>query len=268
MAFAVRRAGTPAAAVAALAQPGTLVVAGGTLAMRAVNEGRAFPASIVSLRDDAFCGVTQDGKTVRIGASTPVADLARPELAFLSDVLRGFGSPTLRNMATVGGNLFARQAYGDLGVALMALDAKVVLEGAAGSRTSPLPDFYARDLDPAEIVVAILFDLPRPPSWRWTKATRRALNAAAIVSVAAVIEVDGSGIVRDARLALGGVDRVPVRSKAAEAVLVGRKLDAENAEAAGHAAAAAHPFFADAHASAWYRRRVLPVHVRRALLQS
>jgi CO/xanthine dehydrogenase FAD-binding subunit len=265
MAFAVRRAGTPSAAVAALAQPGTLLVAGGTLAMRAVNEGRAFPATIVSLRDPVFQGVRQEGHTVRIGAATPVADLARPELAFLADVLRAFGSPTLRNMATVGGNLFARQPYGDLGVALLALDAKVVIEGAAGPRTSPLSDFYARDLDPADVVVTVLFDLPQPSSWRWTKATRRALNAAAIVSVAGVIDIDTSGIVRAARIALGGVDRVPVRSTAAEAVLVGRKLDAENAVAAGHAAAAAHPFFADAHASSWYRQRVLPVHVRRAL---
>jgi CO/xanthine dehydrogenase FAD-binding subunit len=268
MAFAVRRAGTPAAAVAALAEPGALLVAGGTLAMRAVNEGRAFPASIVSLRDDAFRGVTRDGNTVRIGAATPVADLARPELAFLVEVLRGFGSPTLRNMATVGGNLFARQPYGDLGVALMALDAKLVIEGAAGPRTVPLTDFYAREPDRADVVMAILFDVPRPLSWRWTKATRRALNAAAIVSVAAVIDMDASGLVRAARIALGGVDRVPVRSAAAETVLVGRKLEAESAEAAGHAAAAAHPFFTDAHASAWYRQRVLPVHVRRALLNS
>jgi CO/xanthine dehydrogenase FAD-binding subunit len=268
MAFAVRRAATPSAAVAALAEPGTLLVAGGTLVMRAINEGGAFPSCIVSVRDQVFQGVTQDGHTVRIGAATPVADLARPELAFLVDVLRGFGSPTLRNMATVGGNLFARQPYGDLGVALLALDAKVAIEGAAGPRTSPLSDFYAKGVDRSDVVVAVLFDLPRPSSWRWTKATRRALNAAAIVSVAGVIDMDDSGIVRAARIALGGVDRVPVRSTAAEAVLVGRKLDAENAEAAGHAAAAAHPFFTDAYASSWYRRRVLPVHLRRALLGS
>ena len=62
------------------------------------------------------------------------------------------------------------------------------------------------------------------------------------------------------RIALGGVASRPVRATAAEAALA----EGDIAKAAELSVEAADPFD-DAYASAWYRRRVLPVHVRRAL---
>ena len=79
---------------------------------------------------------------------------------------------------------------------------------------------------------------------------RRKQNSASIVTVAS----DGT------RIALGGVAREPVRATAAEA-----KLAAGDIDGAAEAALEAADPFDDAFASAWYRRRVLPVHVRRAL---
>ena len=67
-------------------------------------------------------------------------------------------------------------------------------------------------------------------------------------------------------MALGGAGARPRRSPAAEAALAGASLDRESAEAAGRAALEDAEPFDDAYASAWYRRRVLPVHVRRALV--
>ena len=89
-----------------------------------------------------------------------------------------------------------------------------------------------------------------PEQWFYTKAMRRKQNSASIVTVAS----DGE------RIALGGVAREPVRALAAEAKLAEGDIDG----AAEAALEAADPFD-DAYASAWYRRRVLPVHVRRAL---
>ena len=91
-----------------------------------------------------------------------------------------------------------------------------------------------------------------PERWFYTKAMRRKQNSASIVTVAS----DG------VRIALGGVAREPVRALAAEAKLAEGDIDG----AAEAALEAADPFD-DAYASAWYRRRVLPVHVRRALSQ-
>ena len=115
-------------------------------------------------------------------------------------------------------------------------------------------------------MTAVRFARPRRGEFFYTKAMRRRLNSASIVTVAAVVRVAG-GTVERARIALGGAGRAPIRAAAAEAALTGEPLDREHVEAAALAAALddAEPF-SDAYASAWYRARVLPVHVRRALI--
>jgi CO/xanthine dehydrogenase FAD-binding subunit len=94
---------------------------------------------------------------------------------------------------------------------------------------------------------------------------RRRQSSASIVTVAAVVRLE-DGRVASARVALGGAGARPVRAVSAEAALTGHAFDRPHIEeAAGAAVGDASPFD-DAYASAWYRRRVLPVHVRRALL--
>ncbi|RKQ90230.1 CO/xanthine dehydrogenase FAD-binding subunit [Solirubrobacter pauli] len=183
--------------------------------------------SIISLRKAGLSGVETDGDSVRVGATTTLTELARA-VPFLRESIDSIASPTIRNMATVGGNLFAPQPHGDLAVCLLALDAQVDKTG--------------------DVVTSISFKVPE--RWYYTKAMRRKQNSASIVTVAS----DG------VRLALGGVAPQPVRAHAAEARLAEGDIDG----AAEAALEAADPFD-DAYASAWYRRRVLPVHVRRAL---
>jgi CO/xanthine dehydrogenase FAD-binding subunit len=266
MAFAVQCPESMEAVIAALDGPARVAVSGGTLAIRAINEGKSFPFAIVSLGRAGLAGIARDGSMIEIGAATPISELARPDLAFFDGVIASFGAPAVRNMATVGGNLFAPQPYGDFGVALLALDATLAIAGPAGKRCLPLSEFYETGLASNEIVTSIRVAPPAPGTWRWLKATRRALNSAAVIAVAAVIETERSGTISAIRIALGGVDSCPVRSSVAEAALLGRVLDSASATEAGEAAAAFHPCFTDAYASAWYRRRVLPVFMRRALL--
>ncbi len=266
MAFAVHRPESMEAVIAALDGTASVAVSGGTLAIRAINEGKSFPLAIVSLRRAGLAGIAQDDGMIEIGAATPIAELVRPDLAFLDGVIASFGAPAVRNMATLGGNLFAPQPYGDFGVALLALDASLAIAGPSGKRRLPLSKFYETGLASNEIVTGIRFAPPAPGTWRWLKATRRALNSAAVIAVAAIIETDRSGTISAVRIALGGVDSHPVRSPVAEAGLLGQVLDSASATKAGEAAATFHPCFTDTYASAWYRRRVLPVFMRRALL--
>jgi CO/xanthine dehydrogenase FAD-binding subunit len=164
---------------------------------------------------------------VTVGATTTLTQLHR-EVPFLRGAIESIASPTIRNMATVGGNLFAKQPHGDLAVCLLALGAEIEKTG--------------------DLVTGVSFTVPE--QWFYTKAMRRKQNSASIVTVAS----DGT------RIALGGVAPEPVRATAAEARLAEGDIDG----AAEAAVEAADPFD-DAYASAWYRRRVLPVHVRRAL---
>jgi aerobic carbon-monoxide dehydrogenase medium subunit len=104
-----------------------------------------------------------------------------------------------------------------------------------------------------------------PAAFRYHKAGRRRFNSASIVTVAAALTM-ADGVVRDVRIALGGLGPRPLRCEPAERALVGRPLDEASVRDAAHAADQLIEPFDDAYASAWYRRRVFPVHLRRALL--
>ena len=253
-------------AIAALSSPGARVLGGGTVLMPEVNAGSDEIRTLVSLRRAGLSGVRVDGGVARIGASTTLAEVAETEsLAFLAPALDAIASPIIRNMATVGGNLFAKQPYGDLAVCLIALDATVEIEGPGGKRSEAVADAVARPLAAGEIVTALSFPLPAAANFRFAKAGRKALNSAAVVTVAAVVETSG-GVIERLRIGLGGVAAHAVRAWSVERALIGQPFDDKHVRAAAADAADDIDPFDDAHASAWYRARVTPVHIRRALL--
>ncbi|WP_084734767.1 FAD binding domain-containing protein [Actinophytocola xinjiangensis] len=252
-----------AAEAADLLRNGGWLVGGGTVVMPRVNTGAVPVDSLVSLRRAGLDDITVDGRRASIGAAATLADVGEHDaLAFLLPVIRSIASPPVRNLATVGGNLVVGQPYGDLAVALLALDARVEVLGADGVREVGVAELTVGG---AEVLTAVHLDVPDSGTWFYRKAMRRRHNSAAIVTVAAVVAV-GDGVVRQARIALGGLAPRPVRAPAAERVLLGQPFDRPTVEAAASAARQGVTPLDDAYASAWYRDRVLPVHVRRALL--
>lgn len=246
--------------------PATAVLAGGTLVMPSINNEASSIAGLVSLKRLHLSGIEVDGNRARIGAATPLADVGRDaRLGFLTAVIESIASPPIRNLATVGGNLFALQPYGDFAVALLALNASVSIAAIDGHRAVPISELLEKQPQPVEIVTSIDFELPATRSWFYTKAMRRKLNSAAIVTVAAVIAVDGNAVTA-ARIALGGVGPRPLRARSAEAALLGQRLDQTSVSAAAARILDRTEPFSDSYASAWYRARVLPVHFRRAIL--
>jgi xanthine dehydrogenase YagS FAD-binding subunit len=140
---------------------------------------------------------------------------------------------------------------GDFAQALIALDASIEIDGPGGRRTIAVADLHRPPgdtpqietvLEPGELIASI-----HVPAGPWTRRSRyvkvrdRDSYQFAIVSAAVALDLDG-GLVRDARVALGGVATVPWRARAAEAVLRNAPLDEDSATAAAEAA------FADARA--------------------
>ncbi|BAY45075.1 molybdopterin dehydrogenase FAD-binding protein [Scytonema sp. HK-05] len=133
----------------------------------------------------------------------------------------------------------------DMCVALVALDAVVQTQGATGERSIPISDFHLLPgdtphletvLEHGEIITAV--DLPAMPfAWRshYLKVRDRASYAFALVSAAVVLEIDGE-VIRNARIALGGVGTKPWRSLEAEEVLVSAPATEETFAAAANAA--------------------------------
>ncbi len=129
----------------------------------------------------------------------------------------------------------------DMCVALAALGAIVHLRSAQGERTIPLTDLHRppedhphieTSLEPGELITAVeLPALPFAARSTYRKVRDRASYAFALVSVAAALELN-AGVVRNVRLALGGVATKPWRAWKAEAALEGRPATAESFRAA------------------------------------
>ncbi len=254
-----------AEAGAALVSSDARYLGGGTLAVRANNEGDVSFSTLVRVTDPTLGKISVNGSQAHLGASVTMAAVARhAELEAIAAAARAVGGPAVRNMATVGGNLFAPAPYGDFAVALLALDATVHFADG----TQPIEAFLAmrETLPRGRIVTGVSFTLPAPGTFRFRKVSRVKPKGVSVLTIAAVIgEKDGA--ISSARIALGCLADRPMRAKAAERALAGKPRTSEGiADALAVAGDGTAPI-TDAIASSWYRAEVLPVHLKRLLLE-
>lgn len=240
-----------------------IFMAGGTLVMRDVNAG-VTATRIVRSTDPVLSEIRLSGDGVVIGAGVTMAAIAtHRDLAFLAPVARAVGGPQIRNMATVGGNLFAPHPYGDFAVALLGLGARVNFAGQ-GNAPRPLADVL-RDRSRAALIASIQVPRPQTPSdFGFLKASRIKPKGVSVLSVAAYLPRQG-GRIRGARVAFGAMGPMPLQSAAVERVLDGQSLDAATIARAAQVAAEGLDPPTDALATAWYRREVVGVHLKRLL---
>ncbi len=218
-------------------------------------------------RDEA--GWIHIGPTVthnQVAASELVAEYGAP----LVQACRQVGTPQLRNRGTVVGNLVTASPANDTITALWALGARLTLRSPRGERTLTFPDFYQgvrqTALAPDEMVVDVAFPaLTAAQRGRFVKLGLRRAHAIALVNAAALLTFDGETVV-EARITLGSVAPTIIRAPKAEAALVGHALDDETVAAAAELAAQAAAPISDIRAGADYRRHIVGVLVRRALV--
>lgn len=263
MALALQTFSTVKDANAALKAAGTRYLGGGTLVIRATNEGDVSLLSFVRSTEPSLSTITVSGGKVRLGASVTMAAIARhPGLSPLSPAARAVGGPAIRNMATVGGNLFAPAPYGDFTVALLALDATVSTDDSE----MPIEEFLTNRDGSRAVVTSVAFALPPHNGFRFLKVSRVKPKGVSVLSIAAVLEQAADGTVSSARIALGCMADRPMRARASEKALVGRALTKDGIAPALAAVGEGTSPITDPIASAWYRNEVLPVHLGRLLL--
>jgi carbon-monoxide dehydrogenase medium subunit len=234
---------------------GVTVVGGGTILTPDITYGRLQPSRVVLLAKAGLDRIARENGVITIGAGVPVSALEGGDEP-LASVARHVGDPEIRSQATVGGNLCAgpgsESPRGDLQAPLLALEARVRSAGAGGERVEALEDFLAAGSD--RLVLDVSYDdtdrsashaaVRRPHSHHYT-----------ILSVCAVRTGD------DLRVAVTGAGPHGLRCRSVEAAVA---RGAEPGEAAAKVLDDVEPAD-DALASAWYRRRVLPALVTRAL---
>jgi xanthine dehydrogenase YagS FAD-binding subunit len=155
----------------------------------------------------------------------------------------------------------------DLAVALVALDATLRVRGPLGSRSFPVEDLYRlpgstpqmeHTLRPGELIIEVRVPAGRyAPQARYLKVRDRASYEFALVSTAAALHVEG-GVIREARIACGGVGTRPWRMRASEQVLIGKAAGTAAFDDAGRAAlAGAHALSGNGYKVALLRRTVV-----------
>jgi CO/xanthine dehydrogenase FAD-binding subunit len=240
---------------------GATYLGGGTIVMRDLNAG-AVQGRLVRSTDPALAQIRATGDGFEIGAGVTMAAIAaHPDLSFLHPVVRAVGGPQVRNMATVGGNLFAAHPYGDLAGALLALGARVVM---AGGMQRPIEDLL-RDRARAGLVASV--QVPRPRDLRafgFLKVSRIKPKGVSVMSFAVHLPRD-AGRLRGVRIGCVGLGAAPLRAASAERALEGGTLDAASIARAAQLVTDGLEPPTDALATSWYRREVAGVHLRRLL---
>ena len=255
--------------------PETVVLAGGTDLLVAINFGRERPERVMSLRRLQELGELDQDGLVRCGARVTYARM----LAELSDPVmrqaaRTVGSPQIRNAGTLGGNLGTCSPAGDTLPALAALDATVVLASPAGERRVPLTEFVRGpkrpDRRPDELVLGAEW-LPAGVTQAFLKAGTRNAMVIAVANCALVVDPER----RRVGVGLGSVGPVILRAAQAESFAAGLLeerdwvLPATLPESAfvefGRLASSAAQPIDDVRGTAAYRRHLVAVMSRRAL---
>lgn len=250
------------------------VLAGGQSLMPLLNFRLTRPAALVDLnRVAGLAGIREDGGWMRFGAMTrqrtiEFSPVVARRLPLLVEATKLVGHLPIRSRGTIGGSIAHADPAAEYPTVLTALDGDVVARGPRGERVMKPKDFFqtylTTNVGPDEIVTEIRLPSMDPRAgWAFEEFSRRQGDFA-IIGIAAVVVGDGARCLL-ARLATAGAGPVPVRLRAAEAILEAEGLGDAAIDAAARRAAELVEPDSDLHASAAYRRNLTRVLTERAV---
>jgi len=252
------------------------IIAGGTSVVLMLQQKLITPSVLIHLgRVPNYDFIRHEEDGLHIGALTKLRDIERsdavkrfcPALAHAFSVV---GNVRVRNQATIGGNLSAADYAADPPAMLTALDARVQVLGPAKMREIPLSEFflgfYTTALEPNEILAEVIIpDLPASARAAYHKYTSISTEGRPCVAVGAVADFDVNGKCKDLWIAVGAAVETPQRLRAAEAMAHGHALTDELVAAIAEEYSLRLDPLTDVRGSAWYRKEMIRVFVKRAL---
>ncbi len=241
--------------------PDATIMAGGTDLMVGMNLRHERPRVVVSLRRvEALRDVESDW----IGAGVTFRVLERSPHRALAQLARTVGSPQIRNVATLGGNLGTASPAGDSLPFLLAADARVHLRTLrCGERAVPVAEFLLgpkrHDRQPGELITGVRLHASPADPQAFAKVGPRSAMVIAVASACVIRSESGW------RLAVGSVAPTVIRVPEAEALLdVGPRIPADFAAIELAVADRVRPID-DHRSTAAYRRRAVAVLARRCV---
>lgn len=218
-------------------------------------------------------GVERKNGMLVVGAMTRQAAVERSEAAAAVPLL-GLATPLIghfqiRNRGTVGGSIAHADPAAELPAVALALDAQLEIASPSGTRLESASDFFVgtwtTSVGDEELLVGVHFPVWSDRSGFAVDEVARRLGDFALVGVTCGVELDESGNIGRAAIALLGMASTPVRASAAEAALVGANPSAADLTEIAQLAVANLDPPEDIHASSAYRHSVGAHVVARAL---
>ncbi len=253
------------------------ILAGGTdlLIQQAIESSPE--TAVVSLRDiedlrqiektaegDIFVGAMVKHTEV---AQSPLVNEYFPALAKASHWV---GSPSIRNVATIGGNICNASPSADTAPPILAYDAKAIIVSPSGEKVFGLEDFFTgpstNALKRGEILKG--FVLTPKPGWvaDYEKLGLRKAMEIAIVNVCVAVEMDEHKRCSGIRIALGAVAPTPIRAKEAETIFKNQRVTPELIQKCADVAVEETKPISDIRASAEYRKEMVGFLVKKMIL--
>ncbi|MCS7067603.1 MAG: xanthine dehydrogenase family protein subunit M [Meiothermus sp.] len=270
--FAYKKATSVAEAIQLLQQhPEAKLLAGGHSLIPAMKLRLAAPPALIDISKVAeLRGVRREGDTLVVGAMTTyreleTSDLLKAHCPLIPQAVYHIGDPMVRAKGTIGGSLAHADPAADLPASMLALGAKMKIQGPSGARVVEADQFFtgmfSTALQEGEILTEI--HLPIRPGARMAYAKfPHPASRSAVVGVAVV--VDGTEV----RAAVTGAGEHAMRLTKLEQALAGKPLTTENISAACQGLLAPDHLNHDLVASREYRAHLVDVMAKRALMQA
>ena len=210
---------------------------------------------------------------IYIGAGTTISDLInskiiKEECNVLYQAAEQFADPTIRNSATIGGNLADASPAADAAPPLLVLDAVLKVESIDGKREIPLKDFFVGPrktvLHDDEMITNIkIKNYPINKNGCFIKLGLRQAMAISVATIAMVLEVEKNRV-KDVRIAMGSVAPIPLRLFKTEEFLKSKEISDDLIKEAIQKVREEVKPIGDVRASAEYRRYVSGILFKRA----
>lgn len=213
-----------------------IVIAGCTNILPSLKNKKLAKGVFVDINGiETLRGIKSDSQAIKIGAATTITQLLKSDIikenaTVLWEACQQFADPTVRNRATIGGNLVNASPAADAIVPLLALGASVSIAGRKdGIREVPLEQFLLGPgktiLGRDELLVAIIIPQQSGAKGKFIKFGLRQSMAISVISVAVNLNMNGPVCV-NAQIALGAVAPTAIRARQTENYLIGQTLDA------------------------------------------
>ncbi len=250
------------------------VIAGGTDLIPLIRDGKYTPQKMVDISFiDELNFVREEGGYIKIGAATTHSDILNSKILnektnVLVQAVKNLGSPQIRNLGTIGGNLCNASPAADTAPPLLVLEAELLIQGSKGERRIPVKDFF---LGPGKTILKrneILREIHIPSEVGkmkgvFLKLGRREAHTLSIVCTAVLLKADTE--FEDIRIALGAVAPIPIRAKETESYLRGKEVTEKKIDEGTEIVKKEVKPITDVRGTKEYRTEMSKVFVKRAI---